>query len=213
MAKPVSDIEIVNLALLQIHEAGVTTLSDTNNVVSTMGRNLVAPTRRATLGNYCIWNFAKKRTYISKDNNTAPAFDYESRYLLPNDFIRLVQVGTEEDQWDPQLYDIEGRYILTNDSDASIPIIYVRDVEEVNEWSPLFVDLVVLELAVRLCVPVTGDRLLKRDLVAERDGKIAEAAMVDHQERPVQVIEVDPIRDARMLGSEIPQLRVPSADW
>jgi len=213
VAKPVSDIEIVNLALLQIHEAGVTTLSDTNNVVSTMGRNLVAPTRRATLGNYCIWNFAKKRTYISKDNNTAPAFDYESRYLLPNDFIRLVQVGTEEDQWDPQLYDIEGRYILTNDSDASIPIIYVRDVEEVNEWSPLFVDLVVLELAVRLCVPVTGDRLLKRDLVAERDGKIAEAAMVDHQERPVQVIEVDPIRDARMLGSEIPQLRVPSADW
>lgn len=84
----------------------------------------------------------------------------------------------------------------------AIPIIYRQDTPLVTQFSPLFIDVLSLQLAVGMCMPMTGDQNLLQRLELKLKSQLAEASAINHMERPVIVTERFPGMDARYVLSD-----------
>lgn len=191
-AKPTAEIDLVNLAYMQIRQGEVTSLLDTNDPQAQLASKLVAPVRRGLLRSSTLWNFAKKRYSAPLVVGTTPDHDFDSFYQLPNDLLRLHKIGeTTLDGDEPAdlRYDIEGRYLCLDGTESSVPITYTRDEEDINKWDALFTQAFILELAIWLCMPVTGDLKMQMGLRARLTEMLAEAVTVDLQEKPLDIID------------------------
>ena len=97
--------------------------------------------------------------------DTAPSFEWDYQYYLPENFLRLKKVheddGTDEvdDRWE-----IEGRRILTNYDTCNIK--YVRKVTVPAEFEDLFVEVLILRCALKLTSPLAGTGTSARELKA-----------------------------------------------
>lgn len=222
MAHPTAAVEIINLALLQLHQAPITSLDDSNNNAADAAQRIYDFRRRVLLENH-IWNFARKRALALKEADNTPLFDYESFYILPNDCLRVHWVGEDWLRYEQGVrlkYDIQGRKLLLNSKDGwwsqgesenSVKILFTQDVTDIGVMSPLFVQLFALDLAEWLCMPVTGDARLRAELTKARTAALAEAVAVNHQQRPTRVTEIDFIREARGTLSDYPDIYVDSS--
>lgn len=103
------------------------------------------------------WTFAKARAALPALSE-APAFGWAAAYQLPSDYLSLIQVGDSfvfySDQY--ATFEIEGQTILANEA-SPLLIRYVRRLENVGLWSPLFVDVFACRLAAELAEPRTQD--------------------------------------------------------
>lgn len=196
-AKPTAEIELVNLALMQLHQGEVTSLLDTNDPLAQLALKAVAMVRRGLLRSTTLWNFAKKRDTCPKTVGSAPSFDFESFYTIPNDCIRIHRIG--EMCASKVRHDIQGRLLCLDGAESSVPITYTRDEDDINKWDPLFVEAFVIELAIWLCFPVTGDRAIQRELRGRLQEILAEAATVDLQEKPLDIQDYSRPQLAREL--------------
>lgn len=223
MSPPSGSLDLINLALLQLHAAPLADLTSTDDHSAVAALRQYDQTRRRLIRNH-TWNFARYRASISLRTDDTPLFDYLGYYDLPVYCLKLHHVGTEYDQWWGQHeYDIQGKTVLYSYSPSStetppdsIYIEYTRDVTDVNLMDALFIDLLVAELAVDLCMPVTGDVKLKGYLGAEAVQKRREAVALNHQERMMRIVERDPVAEARGSDSDSiwdGQLRVPPSAW
>lgn len=228
MAQPTSSVDLVNIALLQLYQGNITSLQDANDPVATAGLRLYDMRRRSLLRNF-LWNFARTRNVASLVSNQAPPFDYQAYYQLPLDCLALQWVGFDWNRYASFDYDIQGRFILLNPDDPawmtappngatqqpSVNIEYTRDETDVTLFDPLFVDTFTLNLAVDMCMPVTGDRELLADLRSRLKEVLAEAVAANHRERPIRVTQVDYIAQARQLTDDFGSydLRVDPAVW
>lgn len=100
------------------------------------------------------WRFARTRASISVDA-TAPAFEFDYRFAVPNDCLRPVEVqvdGLGLTDWIR-----EGDYILTNEEDSEIDMVYVKRVTETGKFPPHFVKVLYYSLAVALAERTTKD--------------------------------------------------------
>ncbi len=138
-------------------------------------------TRQGLLREY-VWRFAKARETL--DRTGTPAFDWESAYKLPNDFIRLLSVNGSREIYQSQDYDLEGGDLLLNGTEATAKIRYIRDNTNVPEWDPLFKILMSYQLALKLSYRFTA----QKGLVEELSKRIAEiepkTITINAQERP-----------------------------
>lgn len=192
-AKPTSEIELVNLALMQLHQGMVSSLLDENDAAAEAALLLVAPCRRALLRGY-MWNFAKKRGAMLKVANKTPKFGFDSFYQQPEDMVRFLA-------FDPaacvQRYDIEGRYICLDGTANSVNIEYIKDETDVNLWDASFVKAFYLELAIELCMPVTGDLKKQMGLRDRQKEWLPEALGVDLLEKPLEITDESKAQRAR----------------
>lgn len=211
-AKPTAEIDLVNLSLMQLHQGEVTSLLDTNDPVAQLALIQVAPTRRMLLRSSALWNFAKKRDTAARVTNITPKFDYDSFYQLPQDLLRLHYIGEERDRCNRR-YDIQGRFLLLDGTDASVPVTYTRDEEDISLWDALFVDCFILQLAIKLAFPVTGDRGIQRELRDQLKELLPEAAIVDLQERPLQFDDHSNAQRARESLDIHSDIRLASNAW
>ncbi len=109
-------------------------------------------TRDALLQSH-FWRFANGRSALTKIN--APPFEWDNQFDLPNDFLVLRSI------YDNTLVDnarssfaIEGQAILTNDS--TMEIRYVKKVTDTTKFSPLFTEVLILQLELKLVGPLAG---------------------------------------------------------
>lgn len=124
------------------------------------------------------WTFAKHRKTLAQVTNPSTAWTYA--YALPSDHINPVRVlnatslqavllwmdtlylsPNTAEYWRMLLenteqssanYEIEGQTLLTHEPDAVL--IYLRDVTDVNAWSPMFTSGVAQLLAGYLAGPI-----------------------------------------------------------
>jgi hypothetical protein len=206
MAMPAVSVDLVKLALLKLQQATITSLEDTNSPAAQAGLLILDNARRALIRNY-NWNFSRKRGYAQIVPDATPAFDYNYYYVMPSDCLKVTRVG--ERGQPPVPYDIEGRNILidptrfsstTTGTLTKIPIVYLRDVADPSEWDPLFTDLFVIDMAIRLCSPLGMDSNKEMLLQKEKISKLAEAVAINSQERPLEITDIDPITQARWNG-------------
>lgn len=199
MALPIAPIDIMNMAADQIGEALASSINPPVTEIEKRHARHYEATVREVL-RIGLWNFAIKRAILSR-NGTAPLFGFPDQYQLPNDCVRFITIqssnGTPYYSFGAGgldyegIYQIEGRNILINASgSASLNIKYISFIEDVKQWDPLFLKLVVLYHALAICYQTTKKQQLVQMINGLIEKSLPDALSIDGQERP-------PIRRSR----------------
>lgn len=182
MSAPTSSVDICNIALDHIGERAIASIDAPTTSTEVLLSRHYDQVRRELLRSY-VWNFAVKRETLSRSGT--PAFDYTDAYTLPNDFLRLLRLGTRDLPLTQIDYDIEGTDILVNNDGATgLRIRFIRDVTLVTSFDPLFVRILSLKLALAVGYKITN----KKGVVSQVNDlltiELPKAISIDGQERP-----------------------------
>ena len=203
MPAPTSAVQICTFALDHLKQKPITALTGDNLplAASTCARHY-DQARRAVLESH-PWNFAIKRKQLTPDA-TAPVFGYSFAYNLPPDFIRLLTLGDDAILLitPTALYQVEGGQLLTGaeftvDTSGTQNVRYVFDQTNVNKFSPLFIEVLALELAVNMAYAFTGLGNRVAQIKKLLDDKAPRAYAIDGQQRPPTRIQNSRFRRAR----------------
>lgn len=176
-----SVLEIANMALGRIGAEQITSLSD-GSVQAAQINLHYEQTRDALLRSH-FWRFASARVALV-ENSTAPDFEWANAFDLPDDFSRSRSVfddnGTQM-KTASNSYAIEGDQLLTNEE--AVNLRYVKKVTEVGEFDSLFVEVLVLSLAIKIAMPLSGgDPKLKQEMLLELRLLMRQVRTIDKQE-------------------------------
>lgn len=177
-----SAVEVCNIALGKLGEPRITSLTDDTRTARDCNAHYEFVRRRELRKH--IWNFAKTRVILAPDS-AAPAFEYDYQFSLPSDWIRT-HPRVEDTDWVT-----EGRKIYTNLSDT-LELLYIRDVEDVNQWDTLFLEVVACSLAVDLAEPLTQSSAKKNTMSQEYKAALVEARKVNAFEHVPEEMPEDP---------------------
>jgi len=148
-----SETKICNAALARIGSKRLNDLDTDTSPQAIQCRTHYEITRDSLIRSH-FWRFASARATLVQDADT-PDFEWDYQYILPNDFLRMKSIY--EDRFSGVnlcSYALEGQRLLTNES--SMEIRYIRKVTDVTEFDPLFVEVLVLQLALKLVSGLAG---------------------------------------------------------
>ena len=164
-----SETSISNMALGRIGAKRINALTDTTQ--EAIHCRLHYDQARDALLQSHPWAFARTRSELAEDA-TAPAFQWENQFILPSDFLRMIELYNSKYTWA-----IEGQRLLTDASTAQIR--YVRKVTDAAAFSPLFIEALALSLAIRLVMPLSQDKTLRDQLEGEYGRVLARVQTVN----------------------------------
>ena len=141
-------------------------------------------TRDALLRSF-VWRFAIGRATLQMDSATPP-FEYSNHFLLPTDFLRMISVyddnsGNAENITEYP-YAIEGNRLLIDET--SVSIRYIKRITDVTLFDPLFVEVLILKLAIKMLPPLAGTdaNQLMQGLIEELRQVMSSARLVSFSE-------------------------------
>ncbi len=167
MALPTTKTDMCNLSLSRIGAKAVTLAqitADTDPRAQHCNRHY-EQTRDSLVRSHW-WRFASDRASLTA--TTDPSFEWDNAFTLPSDFLRMKSV------FDPnntpgnntrRSFALEGLTLLTNDS--SVKIRYIKQVTTVTDFEPLFIEVLVLQLALKLVPPLAGVGTAGQNLLKE----------------------------------------------
>lgn len=182
LARAAVELQAANGALARLGEARLASL-DENRAAARAIKDAFGSVRDALLRRH-VWNFALTWATLARDP-TAPAGSFANAFPLPSDYLRVVRVNElPESAWSVETArgaeDATAlRPVLYTDA-ASARIGYIRSVEHVSLWDPLFLEIFELELAARIS-GVLGHSGSDA-LTAEAGRKLASARRIDERE-------------------------------
>jgi hypothetical protein len=134
--------------------------SNTNTEILTVTQAFVTvPDDTST---YEIWQYS-------------PPYPWDYQYLLPSDFLRLVDSDPRQ-----EAFEIEGTRVKS-DSD-SMHVEYVRNITDPTLFDALFVEVMVLALAAKICMPLLRDKTWEVRLQQELAAALVKARLVNRTE-------------------------------
>jgi len=99
------------------------------------------------------WRFASDRAKL--ESTDTPDFEWDYAFDLPDDFLRMKSIYEDSiSTTNFRSYVIEGKLLLTNEDEMSIR--YVKKVTDVTEFDPLFIEVLILQLALKFIGPLSG---------------------------------------------------------
>ncbi len=157
-----STTRICNQALAKIGAKRINNLETDASIEVIHCRTHYETTRDSLLRSH-RWRFASARADLSVDTET-PDFEWDYQFHLPNDFLAMKSIY--EDRFSNEnlrSYALEGKMLLTNEDEMSIR--YIKRVTDVTQFDPLFVELLVLRLALKLVGPLAGGHPELQDVI------------------------------------------------
>lgn len=172
-----SETDIVNVAMTLLGESRIMSMSD-NAKPAREAKAIFEITRDALLAGY-TWSFAKTRVQLSALAN-APLFDYQYKYQLPADCLRIVAVGQYHVGLDMSDYrgkttrefEIEGRELLTNLT-APLNLRYIKRTTDTTLFAACFTKAFAAKIAADLAEPLTQSETKRARATAEFDKEIS----------------------------------------
>ena len=179
-----SEVEIANLALLALGKPGLTSLNDSGNPALLI-RAAYEPTVREVLRMH-PWRCCRRKTVLSADPNATPEFGFDDACTLPADFIRVVKVNDNLDQ-----YQVVGKHLHIDD-DAPELTYTARRTEDYFDAG--LVSTIAARLAVRICFSLTDNASLLKDLrqdyaILSRDAMFADAMDGAPEDQPISTFD------------------------
>lgn len=195
----ITETQVANMALLHVKGARILDLK-AENAEARACRDAWEISLKAALRLH-PWNFATLRMNLPVDATGKPDFGFDRRFVLPSDFVRLVDIGNlagkyrfDARGWWPEKtrdYEVEGQYILANVG-APLQLRYVRTVANPAEWDALFTEVYSYVLASKIAFRLAGMRSLADSLFARAIAMLEPATNVDGQENlPVEIPDGD----------------------
>jgi len=178
----ISVTQICNAALGKIGAKRINDYTEDSSVQAIQCRTHYEHTRDALLRSH-FWRFASDRAELTEDAEE-PAFEWDSQFILPNDFLRLKSVYEDNNTAGDstrQSFAIEGQRILTNESTCQIR--YIKKVTDPTKFDPLFTEVLILQLALKFIGPLAGGDPKLQDIVQrELDALMPAVRALDRQE-------------------------------
>lgn len=172
--------KICNLSLSDIGSKRINNFETDSSEQAIMCRLHYEPTKDALLRSHW-WRFASGRATLSQDT-TDPDFEWDNQFILPNDFLAMKSIY--ENRFSDESYRsyaLEGQRLLTNES--TMEIRYIKKVTDPTKFDPLFVQVLVLQLDLKL---ITGlaktDTKLKADIKEDLKLLMPAVKALDKQE-------------------------------
>ena len=188
----ISATSLCNMALGRIGAKRLNDLAEDSSVEAIHCNLHYEQTRDALLKSH-IWRFALGRSELSEDTES-PDFEWNHQYILPDDYLRQVGLYCTENS-----YAMEGQRLLTNDDEVNLR--YKRKITDPAQFTPLYVEVLVLQLAIKLVMPLSQDKVLRRELLDELAPLLADAKMVNRTEtNTVGKDEQDTWNDSRLVN-------------
>jgi hypothetical protein len=160
-AQALSDTSICNMALGRLGANRIVDFSDNSdeNVWAIQCRLHYTQTRDALIRSHW-WRFARGRATLSQNaayTADSTTFEWTYAYDLPADFLAMRNIWEdagygEVGQQYP--YTIEGNQILSEET--TMKIRYVKRVTDPTKFDPLFTEVLILQLALKMVSPLTG---------------------------------------------------------
>jgi hypothetical protein len=138
-------------------------------------------TKKALLRSH-FWRFARARAQLSESTDS-PAFEWDNQFQLPNDFLRVRSVFQDNataGNITVNSYALEGNLLLTNET--SIDLRYIKDVTDPTEFDPLFIEVFVLMLRLKLAMPLSQDPKLEQTVEAQLIPIMRKVRAMDREE-------------------------------
>ncbi len=186
-----SVVEIGNIALVNLGENTITSLSDDVKAARLINRRY-APIRDAVLRAH-PWNCAMTRAQLAS-SDPPPLWGPAACYPLPTDCLRVLRLDDPSVVWK-----VEGRTVVTNAS-APLNILYARRIADPNDFDPLLVEAIAARLAADLAHPITQSTTLVQVMWDLYRQKLIEARGVDGQEGAGDEVIADTWLTARSAG-------------
>lgn len=194
-----SDIELINRSLALLGIESITSLSD-NSKQASIARVLFDDTRAAVFRAH-PWNCLTKRASLPKDV-TAPVYGYNNRFVLPADFLRLLEVENPTQV----VFQLERRHILADEDVMNIK--YTSLVTDVTQYDTLLVDTLASRVAADLAQPLLQSTSAMEQMWQMYELKLREAKFVDAQEQQQDVLDADYWLESRQ-GVVRPNINTP----
>jgi hypothetical protein len=169
----ISETSIANMALARIGAERISDLETDDSLSAIHCRVHYEQARDSMLRSHA-WAFAAGRSELNEDA-TEPDFQWAHQYVLPADCLRVVGLYDSYSS-----YSVEGRRLLTDESAANL--IYIKGITDPTKFDQLFVDALVLELAKRIVMPLSQDKVLRREIADELREVLSRARVVNAQE-------------------------------
>lgn len=190
-----SEVDIVNMALTLLGDSRILSLDD-DVKPARESKAIYAMTRDSLLAGY-DWSFAIKRASIPA-LAVPPDFGFGYAYQMPTDCLRIIMIGdvyagldlTDYRGSPVEQYAIEGRQILT-DLGAPLKLRYISRVEDTAQFHACFVTAFAMDLAAKLCEPLTQSDSKRVRAETERNHQISMAVRSNAIELPPQKLPDD----------------------
>lgn len=154
-----SEVSICNIALAYIGEDSIRSLDELNTRASLC--RAMYPIVRDELLTCMDWTFARKTALlkqIDEENYEGAVFSLPSDCLTPLNILPRFQERTK--------FTVEAGRIVLNDTDSTetfpddVYLKYTAKVTNTNLFTATFSNLLALDIAVRICMPLTSDEKL-----------------------------------------------------
>jgi hypothetical protein len=177
-----AEVDICNSALVKLGAEQIASLNDLSHR-AILCKNQYDVTRQKLLRSH-KWNFAISRVKITQEldglgDPIEPAFGFTSQFLLPLDFLRILEVfpnnnlGTvSKEPWK-----VEGERILT-DAD-SVSVIYIADITDVNQFDVTFREALAFKIAEELSYPLIQDKNVATLMRQKAQEELKETRSID----------------------------------
>jgi len=190
-----STVSIVNFALRRLGAVPITDLSDPSTEAS-LASATYTDIRDSLLREH-LWNFATRRTQLAASAES-PSWGYTYQYLVPSDFLRLVEVyGGSCNDVKMESHATDGRVLLT-DIGAPLSIAYIARIENAELMDPSFRRALSLRCAVEWAQKLTGTTSIVEQVAAEYESALRMARTVDGQEDTADVLRPNTWINARL---------------
>lgn len=188
MSDNLSETKICNMALGRIGAKRINDLDDASDKKNEaiQCRLHYKQTRDALIRSHW-WRFARSRATLSQNAEytaDTTTFEWDFAYDLPNDFLRMWLKPFEDNSIGfhntRRTYSLEGKQLLSDE--GTMEIRYIKKVTDVTEFDPLFVEVLVLQLALKMVIPLAGGgregMVMRQTLVIELFGTPAQPGLM-----------------------------------
>jgi hypothetical protein len=180
LSETLTETSICNMALGKLGATRINDVETDTSLQAILCRLHYEQTRNSLLRSHW-WRFATERVDLV-DSGTTPDFEWDYEFDLPTDFLRMKSVY--EDRFSNEnlrSYAPEGSVLLTNEDEISIR--YIKKVTDVTAFDPLFIEVLVLQLALKMIGPLAGgDANLQEVLQKELSVVMRQVKTLDAQE-------------------------------
>ena len=195
-----SETKICNATLARIGAKRINNFDTDTSPEAIQCRTHYEMTRDALIRSHW-WRFASGRKTLSLDATDPTGDEWDNQFILPNDFLRMKSIYENRfSDENYRSYVLEGQRLLTNES--TMEIRYIKKVADVTEFDPLFVEVLVLQLALKL-IPALAktDTKLKESVKDDLKLLMPSVRALDSQEtNTVGQYELETWNDARYRG-------------
>jgi hypothetical protein len=191
MSEITTNAGLVNAALMLLgYDEPISSIGETTKAGQIS--DIVFETTRNALLRAHPWNFATKYADLAQDAvETALIPDeylYSTAYTLPTDCLRVRRTSLEALGYVHD-YRVVKRFIYCDDT--TLKVEYTFKETTVAQYDALFKQLLIYDLAIAMCMPLTQSRTLRADLMQARKELAPEVRTLDAQEGS----EVEPVSE------------------